>query len=53
MPYPPHQSFHRAAGHADLLALQLLPRLQLPVDLERLGVNTANLADKKLITNCT
>jgi len=46
---PPHQSFHRAAGDADLFTLQLLPCLQLPVDLERLGVNTVDLAEDKLI----
>jgi hypothetical protein len=46
---PPHQSFHRAPSHSDLFALQLLPCLQLPVDLERLGVNTVDLAKDKLI----
>jgi hypothetical protein len=46
---PPHQAFHRAAGNADLLALELLPCLQLPVDLERLGMNTMDLAEDKLI----
>jgi hypothetical protein len=32
-----------------LFALQRLPCLQLPVDLERLGVNTVDLAEDKLI----
>jgi len=46
-----HQSFHGAASHANSLTLELLPGLPLPVDLERLSVNAADLTENNCITN--
>jgi len=44
-----HQALDRTPRCSNPIALQLLPRLPLPVDLKRLSVNTVNLAKDNLI----